>query len=1204
MKQQIYKTGKKNYFITSLVAIMLLPAVLTAQTITTTESRCVNTGTVIISGTAGAGGPYQVSITSAPPQYINPGIHGTNDLPDTIEALYPGAYTLRVVDQNGTAFNSNFTITGNYVLPGNNDYQPVSTAVTDCASPNGAIQGSMTNGRAPYTYTIISGPAQVGAINSTGTFTDLPSGNYQVQAGDSCSNIQTRNVTVINNATSSFTIGNPVINRIGCDSFSLVSLDVSPAFPAGGHYEIRSYHHNGGIPKLYSGTTLPLGFSTYGNNDIADGWVQINVFDACGNVQNIQPSIIANDWSFTPDVSLTCNNGLVLNNVSANGTIPAPYTISVTPYDSLLGLAGAFTAPQTVTSFPYTITGVDLTYGLISTYTTVTDGCGVSKSVSNDLNFLVNAYSNVAFTDCSNTTVTLTLEGSAWTNPVTYYAYLSDYTTVVASNSTGVFTLPDGTYSFLTEDACGRRTSSGLKTFDHNWKTTVDAYTQCEVGKYNQEVTIPQRSIGIVTINQYLGAPPITNASAILHTITYSAGDNGRPSSSPTEAVQWMEFTGTEPDQTYTYTVTDACGKSDTVSITNDHLGHQLITHTTTVKNKCINKADIIGSWYTDIPGYNYVIINVWKENDFSTWRPTYSGVAESNVVLWADADPGTYIVQYVTNLCGAEGYDTITVQPYVQPTVLTAQSFVPCAGGGSPVALTGTGGVSPYTFEIINSTPHHYTAPQQTSSIITLPSSESSITVRIMDACLNSATKTVAVVKASSPVIRTSPAKITACAFPQSVNIFTDSLYEGSQFEWKKISGTGAGAALIGTGPSLPLILTSMADTGTFQVRVTVPGTCYDLTKTYALTIAPCVCTPTSASQNITICSGGSYTIGAHTYTANGTYTDTLVNSIGCDSIVTTNLTINTGCSTTSTIGDKVWQDNDGDGIQDAGEPGIANVTVTLFDAFGNTVATTVTNTSGVYQFGSIAAGNYYIQFSLPASYEFTVSNGTDTNDDTNSDANSTSGYTEPFTITAGVNMNSIDAGMIKMTVLADAHITALATMEDAAAMITWNIKSENNISHYEVERSVDGRIFSRTAYTMTATANNGNSNAYHVTDNINALVNLPAVYYRIKAIGQNGKIAYSNTAVLKIQKNTAVSTWPNPAKNNIYVSVTAAANGTVEARLLDMKGKLVKTTSHKVTKGNNQFIIDGLSNLARGIYILETNINNQVNITRVIKE
>ncbi|MFN8276894.1 MAG: gliding motility-associated C-terminal domain-containing protein [Chitinophagales bacterium] len=49
----------------------------------------------------------------------------------------------------------------------------------------------------------------------------------------------------------------------------------------------------------------------------------------------------------------------------------------------------------------------------------------------------------------------------------------------------------------------------------------------------------------------------------------------------------------------------------------------------------------------------------------------------------------------------------------------------------------------------------------------------------------------------------------------------------------------------------------------------------------------------PAGSSQNVTICYGGSYSIGSSTYTASGTYSDTLLNSLSCDSVVTTNLTV-----------------------------------------------------------------------------------------------------------------------------------------------------------------------------------------------------------------------------------------------------------------------------------------------------------------------
>ena len=46
---------------------------------------------------------------------------------------------------------------------------------------------------------------------------------------------------------------------------------------------------------------------------------------------------------------------------------------------------------------------------------------------------------------------------------------------------------------------------------------------------------------------------------------------------------------------------------------------------------------------------------------------------------------------------------------------------------------------------------------------------------------------------------------------------------------------------------------------------------------------------------QNPSICNGSSYNVGVHSYTAGGSYQDTLTNYLGCDSVITTNLRVDT---------------------------------------------------------------------------------------------------------------------------------------------------------------------------------------------------------------------------------------------------------------------------------------------------------------------
>jgi len=69
--------------------------------------------------------------------------------------------------------------------------------------------------------------------------------------------------------------------------------------------------------------------------------------------------------------------------------------------------------------------------------------------------------------------------------------------------------------------------------------------------------------------------------------------------------------------------------------------------------------------------------------------------------------------------------------------------------------------------------------------------------------------------------------------------------------------------------------------------------------------------------------------------------------------------------------IGDYVWHDLNRDGIQDSGEPGIANVLVTLKDETGTVlIADSVTGADGSYQFNNVCPGTYQVsiqQATLP---------------------------------------------------------------------------------------------------------------------------------------------------------------------------------------------------------------------------------------------
>ncbi|MDA1052496.1 MAG: tandem-95 repeat protein [Planctomycetota bacterium] len=119
-------------------------------------------------------------------------------------------------------------------------------------------------------------------------------------------------------------------------------------------------------------------------------------------------------------------------------------------------------------------------------------------------------------------------------------------------------------------------------------------------------------------------------------------------------------------------------------------------------------------------------------------------------------------------------------------------------------------------------------------------------------------------------------------------------------------------------------------------------------------------------------------------------------------------------------TIGDFVWHDVDGDGVQDVGEPGIAGATVNLLNGDNfNFIANTTTDANGMYLFPGLNTGNYTIEFVLPAGFDAFTNLNAGVDDTTDSDANP---VTERANVTLGATDDlTIDAGFYKFGSIGD---------------------------------------------------------------------------------------------------------------------------------------------------------------------------------------
>ncbi|SIA50356.1 Serine-aspartate repeat-containing protein D precursor [Mycobacteroides abscessus subsp. abscessus] len=131
----------------------------------------------------------------------------------------------------------------------------------------------------------------------------------------------------------------------------------------------------------------------------------------------------------------------------------------------------------------------------------------------------------------------------------------------------------------------------------------------------------------------------------------------------------------------------------------------------------------------------------------------------------------------------------------------------------------------------------------------------------------------------------------------------------------------------------------------------------------------------------------------------------------------------VNFGFVKPASVGDKVWMDVNRDGIQDADEPAMPGVTVTLTradgsavtDASGNPVAAVTTDANGQYKFENLLPGDYKVSFTNPAGYEATVS---DAGDDRGADSNGTEAA---VSLTQGQEDMTVDYGLVGTGVIGD---------------------------------------------------------------------------------------------------------------------------------------------------------------------------------------
>ena len=757
--------------------------------------------------------------------------------------LLAGAYTCTITDANGCTTTSNATVT-----------QPssaiaTSTAVTN-VSCNGGSNGSATitasGGTSPYTYLWSS-------AQTTSVITGQIAGVRTVTVTDANGCTSSKSISITQPATA--LSASNVVTNVSCFGGSNGVINLTPT----GGTTAYTFNWGGGITTedrtgLLAGTYTCTITDANGCTTTSNATVTQPASAIAATITSTNTACLSN----TGIASVSASGGTPIYTYSwspSGGTAATASSLGVGTYSCVIKDANLCSITKTIN---ITTSGAPTATIIAQTNVTCNSLCNGSATVSDSggttpYNYIwSNGNTTTTATNLCAGVITCTVTGSNGCSTVLNTTITQP--TILSANATASAILCNGGVSTVTVSATGGTSSyTGVGTF-----TTLagtKSYTVTDANGCSTTTSISISHPSVLSAN--------SSASSILctggvSTITVTA-TGGTPSYSGVGT--FTTLTGTK-----TYTVTDSNGCSTTTSIS-------------------VTQPSILSA--------NATASAILCNGGVSTMTVTATGGTASYFgtgTFTANTGTQTYTV---TDSNGCSATTSVSIS---EPSMLTANvtaSSILCNGGVSTITVTATGGTSSYT------------------GVGTFTTNAGTQTYTVTDANGCSTTTSVSI---SDPIALTSSQSFTLCA-GQSITVGT-STYNASGTYTNVLSAINGCDSTITTNLIVnPAIISSQTVTLCAGQNLTVGSNTYTSTGIYTNTFTAvngCDSTLTTnltinsaivSSQTVTLCAGQSLTVGSNTYTATGIYTNTFTAISGCDSTVTTNLTVNNVIDITTSL-------------------------------------------------------------------------------------------------------------------------------------------------------------------------------------------------------------------------------------------------------------------------------------------------------------
>lgn len=171
-----------------------------------------------------------------------------------------------------------------------------------------------------------------------------------------------------------------------------------------------------------------------------------------------------------------------------------------------------------------------------------------------------------------------------------------------------------------------------------------------------------------------------------------------------------------------------------------------------------------------------------------------------------------------------------------------------------------------------------------------------------------------------------------------------------------------------------------------------------------------------------------------------------------------------------------------------------------------------------------------------------------------------------------------------------------------NSEVQLNWKALQNRQVNYFVIEKSTDGMHFTNAAKVMAHSPEVAIVD-YSATDDVSTL-NSPFVYYRLRIYGVDGSVNYTKAIRLTLSAagKTGISISPNPVKDVMQLNISSANDADMKLYIYDMAGKLLRTESGIVQKGNSVRTYTDFRNWPRGVYSVKVLVGEEQFIQKMV--